>query len=265
MLALPALFAAALLSAPPSSIPVRALEPASFTAQPGNPLTFRVTDDSGPLPWAGLQVDWMFVRIAATQRNMDEPPTDARGEMAITFPESGAGIVGIDFTARQATVPAADLREFATARAMPGSALPEGDANVRLRRIESVKAIVRSGEPGPAVESVATSKTGQQVEIRALMDAAATPSGGDIALRAYVNGAFMPGARLTATHIASAKQTDIRCDAMGIGNLTITAPGAWRIELHHLRRVDEQWTLYSATLTFETPDAGPPEQEDGAP
>jgi hypothetical protein len=249
------------LSTADPALPVRTLQPSAYVINPGQRLALSVAADGAQQPWSAQHIDWMFLRIAAAQRNMDEPPVARDGTAAITFEQAGAAVVGIDFTASTSEPELADLRAFVTTFGSSTVALPENAGRIRLRRVESVKTIIRSGQPQEAAgASEATSKTGQQAEIRPLMDPTATGAGSEIPVRAYIRGAAVASARLFATHEPSAITNEIRCDELGIGKLSIPAPGPWRIELHELRPGDAagSYTLYSATLTFEAPPAPQP-------
>ncbi|MEX2219011.1 MAG: DUF4198 domain-containing protein [Phycisphaerales bacterium] len=240
-------------AAHPGPLRALALRPASFTVQPGQPvaLTLR-TQGPEPEPWP--PASWMFIRVASTQRNFDDPPRNARDEATATLDTPGVGLVGLDFAPGEVTASRPDLRAFIAERGRaPEDAPIAGDGQVALRRVQSVKAILRAGAPGQEVgASEATGKSGQQVEIRPLMDPLATPVGGDIAVRCYAASGSAPGARLIATHEPTGQRQESTADASGIARFTLTAPGPWRIEFHELIAGDPP-TLYSATLTFEAP------------
>ena len=53
--------------------------------------------------------------------------------------------------------------------------------------------------------AIATSKTGQAVEMRLIADATAIPVGSDLPLRVYVGGEKKVGVKVRATHVASGK------------------------------------------------------------
>ena len=241
-------------------LPSRTLQPAAYTAPAGNPVELRLLGQAGaPAPWKDTNIDWLFVRVAATQRNMDAVPLAPNGRALIPLDHPGIAVIGVDLAPRTDTLPLSDLNTFIADRARLNGPLPERGA-VRIRRVESAKTILRSGAPGQEAGSTeATGKTGQKVELRPLMDPATTPAGSDIAIRAYILGAGAGGARLIATHTPTGQTQDIACDGGGYGNLRITAPGEWRVEMHEVRAGDEHGLviLYSATLTFSTPEGKP--------
>jgi hypothetical protein len=252
------LVSAAILLLHAGPIEVHFLEPAAHAAAVGTPVALAVSDGGErPLPWAQIPVGWMFVRVAATQRNMDAAPVRHDGSVGLALPLAGVGVIGLDERSQVGTLDLAQLNAFLAERGRLNSPLPEAGP-VRLRRVQSMKSVVRAGAPGSeAGASEAVSKTGQQVEIRPLMDPGTTPAGADLAFRAYIQGSGAPGARLIATHAASGAVQDVLCDHSGIGRITITAPGRWRMEMHELRPGDEQaqCILFTATLTFDSPGA----------
>ena len=272
MMLLPYAFAAAVATAQPAgrpapqpaskapAIPALEVVPASFTMAPGAPVTLTLRDQDREVP-AWPEVRWMLVRVAATQRNHDDAPRDARSAASITIDTPGTGIIGVDFEPRQQQTTLADLRAFITQRGrVADQAALQGEGAIAIQRIESTKTIITCGQREQAAgSSESVSKSGQQVEFRPFMDPTTTPIGGDIAVRTYINGAGLGGARAFATHIESGKAQEFTCDSSGIGHFTLEQAGRWRVELHELRRKDDRspWTLYSATLTFDAPGVKP--------
>lgn len=243
-----------------SAIPVLEVVPAAFAANPGVPLTLTLRDQDREVQ-AWPEVRWMLVRVASTQHNHDDAPQDARGARSVTIHTPGTGIIGVDFEPRQHQTTLADLRTFIAqrGRAADPDAL-QGEGAFAIQLVESTKTIVTCGGPEHAAgSSEAVSKSGQQVEFRPLMDPVTTPVGGDIAVRTYINGAGLGGARAFATHIQSGKVQEFTCDSSGIGHFTLDQAGRWRVELHDLRRKDDRspWTLYSCTLNFDAPGVKP--------
>jgi hypothetical protein len=254
--------------APPPALPslgARFLVPSSFQVEPARPFTVSLASARAQAePWNNDEVAWMFARVAATQRNMDRPPLDAAGQPSLTLDTPGVGVIGVDLKPRDITVALKDLEKFISehATARDKAAPPPGAKDARIRRVESLKAILRSGPPGAeAGRSEATGKTGQAAEIRPLMDPSALLLPSDLAVRAYAGSAAAAGARLFATHLSSGRTQEFRCDSTGYGHFNLDAPGQWRVELH-LLAVDiaqqgedpgPPLTLYSATLTFEAP------------
>jgi hypothetical protein len=242
-------------------LPVHFLQPAAYRAPAGREIELRLLGQAvAPQPWKDTDTDWLFVRVAASQRNMDDPSLSPDGRALVPLDQPGIAVIGADLAPRTDTLALADLNAFIAANGRLNGPIPELGP-VRIRRVESAKTILRVGTPGQeAGATEATGKTGQKVELRPLMDPAATPPDSDIAVRAYILGAGAGGARLLATHIPTGRAQDITCDGSGYGNIHIDAPGEWRIEMHELSAGDEHGLLilYSATLTFETPAADQP-------
>jgi hypothetical protein len=274
----------------PEALAVRHLAPEQFAAAAGVPRRVRLVDDAGAAVEEAGEVAWAFVRVAQMQENRDSLeaeevgagwwvlPTPAELPRAIELEGARAGglvgVVGVDLRPRVVEVSAADLRAFVNERGFIAAGELPRQGLVRVERVESFKAILRyGGDAGaPVAASESTSKTGQQVEIRPLMDPAATPVGSDLAVRVYAAGGGVAGARVRAVHVASGAVQDVQCADTGIGLMSITAEGGaghWRLEMHVLRREEPvggvggredeageaKWVLYSAMLAFEAPGA----------
>lgn len=228
------------------------------TAEPGHP----GEADLAQTDWPG--VEWFFARVGGTQENRSEVvPGDAG---AVTWPLTHAGVtmVGVDFEPVIETVPgerfARLLAERTAAAVPPDLATRE---SVRVRHIRSVKTLVTVRAPGAPTPDAATgvSKAGQAVEIRPLFDPTATPVGGDLPLRMYIDGDAFGKPRIVATHAPSGASVTLG-GGEGVRStldLRITGPGPWRVEFRHAAPLvgdaAADWVLYSATLTFEAPAA----------
>lgn len=238
------------------------LRPAAFDAAPGlaTPLNVEYLDGVNTVeaPWPAT-IGWFFVRSPGFQENrsQDDAPRAAAGErsVSITPEHPGITIVGLDLPPRTVEWPADQLPP------VPGVARPATDVPasgaVRVHLVESAKTIFHVGRD--ASESVATSKTGQAVEIRPLMDPTTTPVGADILLRVYIGGDAVKNASITATNTGAAQTQEIVLSPTGAGFFRVSAPGLWRLGFTQARPLegnpDAKWTIYSATLTFETPGA----------
>jgi hypothetical protein len=230
----------------------RAIEPSSYAPGAGERVELRLAGAGEG--WGRERVEWMYVRVAGMQRNMDSPELDAQGRLFVSSGAGGVGLVGVDLHRREEETDLRALRGFVAQRGRVAGELPPGDGPLRLDRVESFKAVLRIGAPEAAAgASAATSKTGQRVEIRLLMDPSVSSPGSDVAVRAYVNGSGASGARVIATHASSGVVREVRCDGSGIGHFGLHAGGAWRVEMHELRREEERWVLYSGAVTFEVP------------
>lgn len=192
---------------------------------------------------------WFFVRLAGTQHNRSAEDETPRGTPPALAPDSpGVAMVGVDLSESEELWSAAELLPFADS--------PPPSARVRVLR--SLTALVRVlREDGAAVQDhTATSKSGQQAEIRPLMDPTTIPPGGDLPVRVYTLGAGAGGARLVASHLESGERLEFAADSKGIASFTITQPGVWAIEsicVEPPREPAGDWTAAIATLSFEVP------------
>ena len=270
--------AAALLAA--SGIAVAAgqsvtyLAPAQHAATVGKQVAVRVEAGEGevvrPVAWPTERIDWLFVRAPGTQENREDVgPRDPQGnfiEVALTKP--GVTLIALDTKPAETTFTGKQFKAFAR-RALLSTAYDAAVASiadaaqVRTRRIESAKTLVRVADPTgkPTSHSaVAQSKTGQAVEIRPLADPTMATVGSDLPVRAYVAGSKQVGVKVLATCVATGKTQEAIADSSGSCHFRISDPGVWRIEFHHLTSAPDDaktdWMIYSATLTFEAPRTG---------
>lgn len=220
---------------------------------------------AAPTPWSEATVDWFFIRGPGEQENLHEVrPSDAAGRIVpVSNRRAGVTLVGVDAVAPVGELSREEFESFLTANAVHGlseaPALRAPNARpVRVQRVESAKTLIRVLDPGgapPRHSAVATSKTGQRAELRALFDPTMLRPGSDLAIRVYVNGSSVAGAGVRATHLASGARQDVVADPHGIAVVHIGQRGVWRLEFHAARTpepgVDADWTLYSATLSFE--------------
>jgi len=188
--------------------------------------------------------------------------------VTVTLSKPGVTMVGLDIKPTAAKVEGKSFKAF-WGRMAPGqahkdaiTALADAD-EVRVRRIESAKTLVRVPDPGgkPASHSaVAQSKTGQAVEIRALADPTMAGVGSDLPVRAYVGGDKQPGVKMLATCVATGKTQEALTDSSGSCHFRIDSAGVWRIEFHHAELLQgdpkADWVIHSATLTFEVTNPG---------
>jgi hypothetical protein len=250
--------------------------------------------DSPARPWPAAGVPWLFVRTDSTQRNRHGvgPEDPLARSISVRLLHPGVTMVGIEQPVSEKSVAGADLAEFAVDRATIESDPPALDGDIVLRRIESAKALIRvRNRTGASIRGdAATSKSGQRVELRALVDPTAVPIGSDIWVRAYVNGSSVPRARVFATNVDDGRVREALADGAGIASFRLDSPGRWRIEFHRLApplpperqapprvrviapptpgadgsdepgspRTEPDWVLYSATLTFDAGEGGRP-------
>lgn len=241
------------------------LRPDTFVVKRGGEAVVRGADVWGEkaqqIEWS-REVAWFFVRHAGTQENRGAEDAPKPGvDRGVRVPLRGAGVamIGVDVKPGVEEWEGERLKEFA-ARAGSKEAAVEG--NTRVRRLVSATTLVRvDGEDGAAErDGTAVSKSGQQVEIRALMDPTATPAGGDMAVRVYVRGEAEKNGAVTAVHVESGTRQEVLADAKGIAGFRMDRGGEWRVEFHVLRALKEDeaaWMAASATLTFLAPAAVP--------
>jgi hypothetical protein len=224
--------------------------------------------------WPG-EFDWFLVRVAGTQRNLEDlaaadPEADS---FDLLLSESGVTLVAADRKPRIEEVTPRELRAFLRSRlgpkTLPAASLGSKDEPaLRVRRLESSKLLVRVlGDEGWLPNSAtAQSKTGQRVEIRPLGDPTSVKVRTDMPLRIYVPNPRKVGTKVIARHLESGKRQTFLTDREGTGHFTVNAPGVWLVEVHHARRLvddpEADWELHTATLTFEVPSWDPRELEE---
>ena len=231
------------------------LVPDAFAAPVGGDLTLSVQRQSAsgiaPAPWPA-NLRWFFVRVCGTQENRDQQGPSWR------LAKAGVTMIGLDIIPTITTFPADQFAQYIagvnSVRA-PGTRARAGE--VRVRRFEAAKTLVTAqaeGEPGYDPPT-ATSKAGQQAEIRPLFDPTTAAPGSDVPLRAFAAGDSREGCKVIATHIASGRRETITTDAKGIGLLRNIQPGEWRVEFAYAVQLtnDPQadWNLWTTTLTFQ--------------
>lgn len=247
----------------------RFLVPAAHQAAAGERVALRVQApraDGGlaAAAWPGAEVKWFFVRVAGTQQNFDALAADAPGGEAVSLAVERAGVtmIGLDLRPRVETLTGAEFEALLAAK-VAAEALPAGrtkaapDAKVRVRRIESMKSLMRvrndRGEAPPA--QVAQSKAGQAAELRLMLDPTVGRVGSDVAVRAYVAGDKRPAARVIVRREGDEKATEFTTDPTGSGYFRVLAAGRWRVEFTHAEPLKDdpeaEWAVYTATLTFE--------------
>lgn len=204
-------------------------------------------------------IDRIFVRSPGFQVNLssEQAPRPVIGQrsMAITLEHPGVTLIGIDLARSDLDWPVESFRVLTGAGATPES-IPDA-GTVRARLIECANSIVRVGSGPGSTESVGTSKAGQVVEIRPLMDPAVAPVGSDVPLKAYIRGDAVKDAVVTATNASTGEVQDVHLARSGTGFFHVASPGLWRLEFRKAVRTEKEnqppWTVYSATLTFATP------------
>ncbi len=242
---------------------LRWIEPSAYRAAVGEDVLLHVQTRSpqgaASAAWPGDSVRWFFVRAQGTQDNRDAAaPAGGDTGLRLKLEQPGVTLVGLDLRPFDLRLTAAELREAVTrlrAAERPDELLARaGDHPQRVSHIACMKTLLRSADRR-GMSQVATSKTGQRAEIRLLIDATAIEVGSDLPVRLYAGDGKAADAVATAIHDASGTREEFSVDREGIGHFALTHSGAWRIEFHDLQPAAQpaadEWTLYSATLTFE--------------
>ncbi|MCC6951559.1 MAG: DUF4198 domain-containing protein [Phycisphaerales bacterium] len=238
--------------------------PSAFDAPLGADVTLRSENAGGnapsPAPWP-VEIAWLFVRSGGTQENRgpQDAPKPFEGQVKVTPASPGVALIGLDLPAR--TESAQPARVLSAAHAA-GRTDVCPDRPILVRWVKSAATLVRvrdeSGRVPP--DGTGTSKAGLLAEIRPLMDAALTPAGGVLPVRAYLLGDAAPGAVILATHSSSGETQRVTSDAKGIADIQITLPGTWVIRSTMLRAAAEGEAAMSvgeASLTFDAPPPPP--------
>ena len=221
--------------------------------------------------------DWCFLRVAGTQENRDSldvpaanpNPPDAAIEASVPIGQwplqhAGTALVGIDLAPVLVTGQTDSIVKWAASHvAKPKDLPPLAGAHTRVLHVRSVKSLVsiaRADGETEGASGTSTSKSGQRVEIRPLMDPVTASIGSIVPCRVYALGDSLPGSIYTATHLPTGRVQRVETNDKGIGHFTVDAPGEWVVEFHHLHamkgmeerfgRVEADVVLHSATLTF---------------
>lgn len=238
--------------------------PSDFDAPPGADVTLRAATagEKAPShsPWP-VEIAWLFVRSGGTQENRgpQDAPRPLEEQVRVTPASPGVALIGLDLPAR--TESASPERVLVAARAA-GRADVCPDKPVLVRWVKSAATLVRVRDESGRVPSdgTGTSKAGLLAEIRPLMDAALTPAGSVLPVRAYLLGDAAPGAVILATHPSSGETQRVTADAKGIADIQVTRPGTWIIRSTMLRASVEGEAAMSvgeASLTFDAPPPPP--------
>lgn len=246
----PIALALALLSAPPPPNPIT-LEAASLHATVGEPRRAELRRSGALVPWP--ESDWFFVRSGGGALNLSEVEL-AGGRALLPIPPQANAleVLGLDLSPQVAYAPAAAWGRFLEEHGLEGPAT-EGEL-LRVRRVESLKAIVRRASDAPSAGALA--KTGQAVELRPVADPTTLAAYGDLPLRGYAPGGAS-GAHVIARHTQSGEVRRTRLDGSGLGTLRLGLAGPWVVQLLTVRGLEgdaqADLELAIATLTFDVP------------
>lgn len=258
------------LAAPPT---VSFLTPSKYSANLGAALTLRfevgAAKTAQPAAWPTGEVGWLFIRGGKTQENRHDvrPQNSQDNFVPLRIEYAGVTLVGADRRSPTLETTGAELRAFVEQNVAAGPAAQKAqslpaDSKLRVRQIASTKTLIRAPDPnGQLIPSaIATSKTGQAVEIRSNFDPTAATVGSDLPLSVYVDGDKLPGAKVQATNVTTGQTTTYIADNGGAGYFHITDAGVWRVEFHHAVPLQNDpvadWVIYSATVTFEVAEKG---------
>ncbi|MBC7771623.1 MAG: hypothetical protein H7210_03935 [Pyrinomonadaceae bacterium] len=237
-------------------------------AKPGNPVP-PAPDQPQPAP-AKLPAPANPSTSPDNNKTASPPPASPlpipKSQLPVSFRLNtpGVAMAGCDFSPRVERVPAAELLAFLKASLTPQAyddvvpSLPaQGD--VRVRRIETVKTMLRIAADDPAAvpdTQTASSKIGQVNEVRFTFDPTVTPIGSDAVFRLFANYDKAANARVTVACDQARFSQQIQSDGSGTARFTIAHEGMWRIEFHHVKALqndpDVDVVLSSATVTFHT-------------
>ncbi len=217
------------------------------------------------LPWPTQRIAWMFWRTGDRQENRHHPEPTGEQSVSIDLAPIGASTVGVELDPVIETVSPEDWQSFRERVSFVGGAgVGEGvDEEVtRIRRRESLVAIIRASDDATGASPIATSKLGMHAEIRPLMDPTRIQLGSDMAFRIYIDGVSVTGQRVIATHIDSGESHIITTRSGGFGDLRINQAGNWRLEFHRASLLvgqdsdkgpDADLNLTTGVLTFTVP------------
>jgi hypothetical protein len=255
-----ALIAALVVPGSAHGQPGLALSPLVSSVRTGEAVIIRALETDGSstreVAWPA-SIDWFFVRLAGTQENRgrEDAPTPAPdGTLRVPLAQAGAAMIGVDLPPRTMEWPAQFLSDFA-ARAGRDDICPAEPCPVRF--LSSATTLVRAEGAAPPDEGTPTGKSGQQVEIRPLIDPTFAAPPGVLPLRVYLQGEGVSGAVVRATHVPTGRTATVRTDAKGIAEVSVDKPGRWRLEVRIIKPLVDEDAAYLAacgTLTFEAPD-----------
>ena len=263
LLALGVTIAAAAAAPPETSF----LTPARHAARVGERVSvqFSTATDARlqPAAWPA-PAKWLLLRGPTTQENRHDVQP-AAGETAITVQpqEPGLTLIGMDLEPVTTQLTGAELRDFAARnvaeKATGRAEFPAADTAVPVRVVRSTKTLIRvTGERDADASVTAVGKTGQHSEIQPLVDPTRAAVGSDVPLRVFIAGDKKTGVKVQVTS-PGGQTTSFVTDSVGSGHFRVTEAGVWRVEGHHLVAPagdNKEWTLYTATLTFENTAKG---------
>lgn len=222
--------------------------------------------------WPEKELGWLFVREEGTQRNYSllaaqfAEPTLVRVERE----QQGVALVGWDRSPRVESVRSSEIVDFIQQRS-PSATLPQAvqalsaRENWPVRRVESLSQLVGKPTAPGTSSAVATSKAGQRMELRPLIDPTSVLAGSDLAFRLSLPEGENSVLVARATHLPSAAVRPVEIAPEGMLRTKLDLTGPWMIEAHALRgaasTAGEELELLSVTLVFQLNSAPPLKEE----
>ncbi|MBC7834449.1 MAG: hypothetical protein H7Y88_05025 [Phycisphaerales bacterium] len=257
--------ASAMVLATSAAAQPRFILPVIDPVKPGEAIRLRIEDEHAKsCDWPAHEAAWVFTRSVGKQQNAQRPEADKDqpGWTVMEAQRPGLVCVGVDFEERTAMMTPGELIEIADRGGATDAAAALGKLDAKkaitVRRVDSARGVVlvRNGpDAAPAATAAVTSKTGQAVEIRPLLDPVHAPLQTDVMLRLYVLGSSVAGAVLTGTNLDTGESVRLAADASGIVTLRVINAGRWRVWMEHVRLERGEdggatWTVYTGSLAF---------------
>lgn len=227
-------------------------------------------------PWPSDEIGWLFLRTEGTQQNHDALTPLAADATRLRLERGSQGplLVGWDLPPRVERAHSIELRAFLAERAHGRPPPREFEAlaaneTVLVRRLESLALLARpAGGAAPAEPSaIATSKSGQRMELRPLFDPSFPQAGSDFAFKLYLPAGGSAGALCRAVHLASRKAQALELLGDGSLRVKLELAGPWMIEATRLRALEGDaeaaLELASTTLVFVVRGSSAPAKEGG--
>lgn len=223
-------------------------------------------------PWPAHEIGWMFAREEGSQHNFESLAPLAEDATRLRLEREGGSalLVGWDLPPRIERMHPIELRAFLAARtkALPGELDALANATVLVRRLESLALLARPGGTALAGPSgIATSKSGQRMELRAMVDPSSAAAGSDFAFKLYLPPGGAANVLCRAVHLESRKE--LALELLGDGSLRakLEQAGPWMIEAIRLRALEGDaeaaLELASCTLVFLVRGPATPEKKEG--
>jgi hypothetical protein len=222
--------------------------------------------------WPDDEIAWFFHRADGKQTNRDTlaPATPGSDRAPLTLTDAGVSMIGLQLRPQVVTVNEKQMDElrqrFDQKSADKNAPVPAGAKGARVRHHSCATVLIHVDSADATSDessAVATSKSGQKAEIRAMLDPTRRKTGDELPLRVYADGDKAAGARVRAIS-PGGKEVSSVTNPTGFVTIAITEAGTWRVEVQQLVPArddpDAEWVLYSGSLTFETADAASPKQ-----